>query len=51
MQQLSAFLFVLSVEIMASRKLYPEKITELSQVSEKVHLIRTWSRNFNLFAM
>jgi hypothetical protein len=33
------------------QKLYPEKITELSQVTEKVHLIRTWSRTFNLCAM
>jgi hypothetical protein len=33
------------------QKLYPEKIAELSQVTEKVHLIRTWSRTFNLCAM
>ena len=25
------------------QKLYPEKITELSQVTEKVHHVRTWS--------
>jgi hypothetical protein len=34
-----------------SQKLYPEKITELSQITEKVHLVRTWSRTFSLCAM
>jgi hypothetical protein len=33
------------------QNLYPEKITELSQVTEKVHLVRTLSRTFNLCAM
>ena len=31
--------------------LYPEKITELSQVTEKVHHVRTWRRTFILCAM
>jgi hypothetical protein len=33
------------------QKPYPQKITELSQVTEKEHPVRTWSRNINLCAM
>jgi hypothetical protein len=33
------------------QKPYPQKITDLSQVTEKEHPVRTWSRNINLCAM